>query len=736
MGVIQLKSISNKRVFIRKMNKKTLTMENISAMEDMSAIEKKSLKKRPEHERLKNEKISLRAKLIISHIMIAVIPIFIIVITLTSQASSSLLEKVNSSNLAYVTKVTKIIDGNIKNFEDNITSLITDVDLNTTISKDVSYYKDVYEMTQERDINFSTKIQKIQYSNDMIRNIFLLKENEVLGSMPFDVKTFPDEFFKSDVYQMVKSAKNRNVWFYDLYETNDIYVMRSINSIATGKFVGVLVFQVNKEMFLEDLNSDFGSLAKLALLDPLGQVVVTPENQEDLNGIPYFDEINKRIEESAAKNELMVGTFTTTAGVNVETSVLYGKCSNNWIYLLQIPVSEFLGDIQKIKNVAIVLTLIVTIVAVFIGAWIAISIARPIDYIRKKIKLVEQGDLNVQSRYSGKYEVGQLSLSFNHMTMNMKNLLQEVGKVAEKVSSNSSDLNQIATNSACASKEVMEAVETVTIGAAEQAKDAERASVVIKDLVNQFNAAEERFVYVVQATNKTREASEEAKEILETLNITTNDAVDLSQNIQVDIKNLVNKFSEISGIVGMIDSISKQTNLLALNASIEAARAGEHGKGFAVVAEEVRKLSMQSGDAVMLISKIIQSVNDEATKTEKMIENGSSIYVKQEKAVNNTETIYKEIINNMDIITKEVNMVYKLLEGIEDVQGNAMESITSIAAIAEETAASIEEVLATGQEQISSAEQLVHMSLELQNVIRVMENQMCKFNIIGEEIKS
>ena len=91
------------------------------------------------------------------------------------------------------------------------------------------------------------------------------------------------------------------------------------------------------------------------------------------------------------------------------------------------------------------------------------EISRPIDYIRGKLKLVEDGDLTVRSNYTGKYEIGQLSQSFNNMTINMKRAFKQVGSVADKVYHNANELKEIAKKSAQASKEVMQAVESVTM---------------------------------------------------------------------------------------------------------------------------------------------------------------------------------------------------------------------------------------------------------------------------------
>ncbi len=329
------------------------------------------------------ERISMKAKLILSHILIAVIPVLITALIISSQASSSLIEKVNTSNLAYTQKVTEILEDYITNLENTAKIITGDLNLIKSVSRDISSYETEFDMKFDRETNFDNKIKALVTSNESIRNIFFVKKNEVIGFIPFERTAFIENFFESPELTAVNQAGDKPVWFYKLYDTEDIYLMKNLKNAISGGIVGTLIIQIKSQGFIENLNIDFGENAVSALLDNTGKVILTPQNQADIGSINDFDKIDGYIKDNASNGSVIVGSFLGNGSSNKESSILFGKCSNGWIFYLQIPVSEVLSDIIHIQRLTVILSVIVVITAVAIGIWTALSISGPIDYIAK-----------------------------------------------------------------------------------------------------------------------------------------------------------------------------------------------------------------------------------------------------------------------------------------------------------------------------------------------------------------
>lgn len=675
-------------------------------------------------DRIRKEYISIKVKLIICNIAIAVIPIILIASFLFSEAKTSLLEKVDNSNAAYISKSVEIMNIKMKYIEDTSKMIFADQNIVDVLKKTAADYENNYFMNQERKESLGNMITTISNSNSDIMNIFVVKDTEVIDSQAkYSTPEFLNTFLKSEEYQRVLDASSKPVWFSDLFGTEDIFLMRLF------KGVGVLVIEVKKDYLATDLKStDISNNAILSLISQDGQIVTSGKDAKNNVADGTIKKIISVSGQEIEKGSTVKNAFTIDVN-SQSNSVIYNECNNGWYYVLQVPTKVYLSDINKIKTASITITLIIALIAIAIGIWVAFSISGPINYIRNKLKKVEQGDLTVESNYQGKYELGQLSGSFNEMVGHIRMLLGGVEKVVQTTSDNSEKLKQIASGSALASKEVMQALESVTTGAAEQAKDAERTSGIIQNLVHHISNTKQHFSTMMNTTNETKKASTDAKSTINDLNITTKDTIELSKDIQKDIMNLAINLKEISGITDIINNISQQTNLLSLNAAIEAARAGESGRGFAVVAGEVGKLAIQSSNAANNIDKIIKSINSSTKNTVEMIEAGANIYKKQENAVKNTEQIFKQIVINMDEILMAVGSANGMFEDLQSIQSEATDSITSIAAIAEETAASIEEVLASSQEQIATTEDLVGISFTLSEVINDMRHQINKFKM-------
>lgn len=194
--------------------------------------------------------------------------------------------------------------------------------------------------------------------------------------------------------------------------------------------------------------------------------------------------------------------------------------------------------------------------------------------------------------------------------------------------------------------------------------------------------------------------------------------LDLTSVIQVaSDSNLELKESsaKINEIVDSIRKISSQTNLLALNATIEAARAGEAGRGFSVVAGEIRRLAMQTNDAISVIEGVVRNIVDKIETS------------------NTAMTEIGDKMKNVDVIVTESSQIIQEINSIlKDVQ-NSISDLTQESVIQKNTVAEIEQAV----ENVSEAAQKTHdvscSAIDMVNVQQKKNETILSFcNKIGE----
>jgi methyl-accepting chemotaxis protein len=202
--------------------------------------------------------------------------------------------------------------------------------------------------------------------------------------------------------------------------------------------------------------------------------------------------------------------------------------------------------------------------------------------------------------------------------------------------------------------------------------------------------------------------------------------INMMEQISIGVTKSV---QQISGIVTTIDNISKQTNLLALNASIEVARAGEHGKGFAVVAEEVRKLAEETNHATSQIQTMIQTIEKETESTVIIMGQTSEISNGLNKSVLTTESEFNHISTAISQIIDGIAILNKEIKNVTEHSYSIIDSIQNVSAVAEEAAASTEEITASMDEQVKAIGTINDSSEKLNTLSETLNNSLKKFTL-------
>lgn len=104
---------------------------------------------------------------------------------------------------------------------------------------------------------------------------------------------------------------------------------------------------------------------------------------------------------------------------------------SGWEFYSLIHRNKLFAEINRIRNFAMLLVGLLVVLGFVTAYFVSGSISNPIRRLNRLMRKVEKGDFNVVSRQDSLDEVGHLSRSFNRMTAEIKELIEQI-KLEEK----------------------------------------------------------------------------------------------------------------------------------------------------------------------------------------------------------------------------------------------------------------------------------------------------------------
>lgn len=487
-------------------------------------------------------------------------------------------------------------------------------------------------------------------------------------------------------------------YFQDAISTRRIQYSEPVISKASGQ----LVVAIAQPVLRDGVEAPVGVIGTTIRLDYLQSLT----EQMNINGHGNGWIMDKNMTTLAHPNHDYMGNqdvfnddselrvaaakmVASEAGVDRYTShgvaklVAYAPVAlTGWTVAIVADQRDVLRQVSNLRNIGLLVAAAGVVLGVIVAFYIARHVASPIADLRDMAQLVATGDLTVSADTSLEDELGQLSVAFNSMVEDLKDMVIRVSQSSGAIAASSHQLSASTQETGASIEEVAATTNQFAATVENMTQKAEQMTL----------AADEISAMALGGGKSAEQAMEQMRGL----------QASMGELVEV-IGGLDHRSEEIGRIVDVITDIAEQTNLLALNAAIEAARAGEHGRGFAVVAEEVRKLAEQSARATSEITTLINEIRKETDGAVAGMNRGAE----------EVKATFAVVDENSQLLRRILDAVENIVDQIQDVAtgiGHIGTGSQQMAAATEEQSASIEQIA-------SAAEHLNNMAGELNGLI-------------------
>ncbi|MDF2503193.1 methyl-accepting chemotaxis protein [Clostridium sp.] len=560
--------------------------------------------------------------------------------------------------------------------------------------------KDNFQKNNSKDIeDVRNKLKQYASTNKYDENIFVADKNGII------ITCSNDDFLRFDLSnndymgQALKGNKVMSTVYTSIISVKPVVTFVEPVKDISGNVIGV----VGKNVFTDYFSSKFD---KFKFLNS-GYVFIVDEKQNTIYS-PIKNNINKKVDIKPIYNLSQNKNFLNNRNskyleYSYENNKYYANCTSipelKSLIVLTVNENEINSAPKTLGITIIILSFILIIIVTLLLNIIIKRIFEPMNLLIRNTYEISKGNLTIVNEIKSKDEVGKLTLSFNNMTFNLKNLLLEIKKCMGSLI----NINNIVK---IAQKDTITGMKIINESTENIAEDTMKISNAIEWSLNSFSKIKNKLLNIKTESEKVLKEAINIKKInkqgIHTIDELKN--VNLESNKRMDdatdsFKKLNNNLKNIACIVEAVTNISKQTHILSLNASIEAARYGEMGRAFNVVAVEIKKLSQNIFLQMNKIDEIVESLNLDMNMAQIKIQSAKEATLVQSKFVKNTIDNYNNMLNSTEYIVNYIDETNENIKTLNSENDSVYEKLNEVKEAYEDFNTSIEVVKQVVSEQ-------------------------------------
>ncbi|WP_103104049.1 methyl-accepting chemotaxis protein [Brevibacillus reuszeri] len=487
-----------------------------------------------------------------------------------------------------------------------------------------------------------------------------------------------------------------------------------------------------------------GSLYVYILQNDNGQVKIMVDGMEKgAEGAASIGQATTTTTPADIANALQGGTNSTS----IVSDPVYGDYLSSFVPLKDKSgqvigvlgvdtAADKVGMISELVLSSTMPRIIIAMIAVTLIALLAVyftvkKMLRPLSIVEAASTRIASGDLtSTQIAVSNKNdEIGRIVVAFGEMTTQLRHIIGGVKETTERIDQMSSSIREGATSVREQNKNVVVASGEIALGNEQTATAMETTVQTVQEFLGELAQLNRAIDEMDGISNQVSEIGQGSYKVLQQFLADGTETNKQFHDVQQTMRILEEKSNRINDVIVTIQQIAGQTNLLALNAAIESARAGEAGRGFAVVADEVRKLAEQTGAATLVIQESIQDIQHQVKQaTDKTTATLDRYNAGTERLDSVTQGI--TALSDMTATLKaSLANVLSNVEAMKNGQQKVNESVLTVTAISEQTAAATEEVSATIHEVSSNVDHFVAETEQVADSIQELRNKVDTFRL-------